>query len=32
VSDLPFGHDGVNAALPVGVMAELDGDQGILTH
>ncbi|MGK7926553.1 MAG: LD-carboxypeptidase [Spirulina sp.] len=30
VSDLPFGHDGVNAALPVGMMAELDGDRGIL--
>jgi muramoyltetrapeptide carboxypeptidase len=31
VSDLPFGHDGCNAALPVGVMAELDGDKGILS-
>ncbi len=30
VSDLPFGHDGVNAALPVGVIAELDGDTGTL--
>ncbi|MBP0021327.1 MAG: LD-carboxypeptidase [Cyanobacteria bacterium SBLK] len=30
VSDLPFGHDGVNAALPVGVIAELDGDRGTL--
>ncbi|MEO0824529.1 MAG: LD-carboxypeptidase [Cyanobacteria bacterium J06639_16] len=30
VSDLPFGHDGVNAALPVGVTATLDGDTGIL--
>jgi muramoyltetrapeptide carboxypeptidase len=30
VSDLPFGHDGDNAALPVGVMAKLDADQGIL--
>jgi muramoyltetrapeptide carboxypeptidase len=30
VSDLPFGHDGVNAALPVGQMAELDGDRGSL--
>lgn len=30
VSDLPFGHQGANAALPVGVMAHLDGDQGIL--
>ncbi|GAB4370685.1 MAG: LD-carboxypeptidase [Elainellaceae cyanobacterium] len=28
VSDLPFGHDGVNAALPVGVLAQLDADQG----
>lgn len=31
VSDLPFGHDGVNAALPVGVMATLDSDNGTLT-
>ena len=31
VSDLPFGHDGVNAALPVGIAAELDGDLGTLT-
>ena len=31
VSDLPFGHDGSNAALPVGVMAVLDGDQGSLS-
>ncbi|MDX2212690.1 MAG: LD-carboxypeptidase [Oculatellaceae cyanobacterium bins.114] len=30
VSDLPFGHDGVNAALPVGVPVELDGDRGTL--
>ncbi|MBW4553361.1 MAG: LD-carboxypeptidase [Aphanocapsa sp. GSE-SYN-MK-11-07L] len=30
VADLPFGHDGVNAALPVGVPAWLDGDQGLL--
>ena len=30
VAELPFGHDGVNAALPVGVMAELDGDTGTL--
>ena len=30
VSDLPFGHDGVNAALPVGITATLDGDTGIL--
>lgn len=30
VADLPFGHEGVNAALPVGVQAELDGDQGSL--
>lgn len=31
ISELPFGHDGVNAALPVGVEVELDGNQGILT-
>ncbi|BAY43592.1 peptidase U61 LD-carboxypeptidase A [Scytonema sp. HK-05] len=31
VSDLPFGHDGPNAALPVGVLATLDADQGILS-
>lgn len=31
VSDLPFGHDGVNAALPVGQPVELDADQGILS-
>jgi muramoyltetrapeptide carboxypeptidase len=30
VSDLPFGHDGVNAALPVGRIARLDAQQGIL--
>ncbi|MEB3340997.1 LD-carboxypeptidase [Okeania sp.] len=30
VSELPFGHDGPNAALPVGVEANLDGDRGIL--
>ncbi|WP_298612217.1 LD-carboxypeptidase [uncultured Thermosynechococcus sp.] len=30
VSDLPFGHAGVNAALPVGVATELDGDRGSL--
>lgn len=30
VSDLPFGHDGVNAALPVGIMAHLDADSGVL--
>jgi muramoyltetrapeptide carboxypeptidase len=30
VADLPFGHQGVNAALPVGMMACLDGDQGSL--
>lgn len=30
VSDLPFGHGGANAALPVGVLAELDGDRGQL--
>jgi len=31
VSDLPFGHDGENAALPVGVPVLLDGDRGILS-
>lgn len=31
VSELPFGHDGVNAALPVGVLARLDGDRGTLS-
>jgi muramoyltetrapeptide carboxypeptidase len=31
VSDLPFGHDGDNAALPVGVTAKLDANQGTLT-
>jgi muramoyltetrapeptide carboxypeptidase len=30
VSNLPFGHDGPNAALPVGVPVRLDGDRGIL--
>ncbi|MDG2990904.1 LD-carboxypeptidase [Candidatus Synechococcus calcipolaris G9] len=30
VSGLPFGHEGVNAALPVGIMATLDGDRGQL--
>lgn len=30
VSDLPFGHDGPNAVLPVGIPARLNGDQGIL--
>jgi muramoyltetrapeptide carboxypeptidase len=32
VSNLPFGHDGSNAALPVGVLAKLDADQGILSY
>jgi muramoyltetrapeptide carboxypeptidase len=31
VADLPFGHDGCNACLPVGVMATLDGDRGELS-
>lgn len=31
VSDLPFGHDGANAALPVGIIAQLDGDRGLLS-
>ncbi len=30
VSDLPFGHDGENAALPLGALARLDGDRGTL--
>jgi muramoyltetrapeptide carboxypeptidase len=30
VSDLPFGHDGCNAALPVGVQVTLDAEHGIL--
>ncbi|MCC5646179.1 LD-carboxypeptidase [Nostoc sp. CHAB 5824] len=30
VSDLPFGHDSPNAALPVGIEVILDGDAGIL--
>ncbi len=30
VSDLPFGHEGVNFALPVGQIVTLDGDQGWL--
>lgn len=30
VYDLPFGHDGVNAALPVGQPVELNGDTGVL--
>jgi len=31
VSNLPFGHDGCNAALPVGVLVKLDADQGFLS-
>jgi muramoyltetrapeptide carboxypeptidase len=31
VADLPFGHDGANAALPVGITAQLDGDSGLLS-
>jgi muramoyltetrapeptide carboxypeptidase len=30
VSELPFGHDGANAALPVGIEVVLDGDRGKL--
>lgn len=30
VSNLPFGHSNHNAALPVGVLATLNGNQGIL--
>ena len=31
VSDLPFGHQAPNAALPVGFMATLDGNEGVLS-
>ena len=31
VSDLPFGHDGENAALPVGLPVTLDSDRGELS-
>ncbi len=31
VSNLSFGHDGSNAALPVGIQATLDGNQGTLS-
>lgn len=31
VADLPFGHEGINAALPVGIPATLDGDRGVLS-
>lgn len=31
VSGLPFGHDGVNAVLPVGQLVELDADTGLLS-
>ncbi|MGV0026004.1 S66 peptidase family protein [Phormidesmis priestleyi] len=31
VSGLPFGHDGENAALPVGIPVLLDGNQGVLS-
>ena len=31
VANLPFGHDGCNAALPVGVEAILDGNTGTLS-
>ncbi|MGF1493982.1 MAG: LD-carboxypeptidase [Microcoleaceae cyanobacterium] len=31
VSDLPFGHDGPNMMLPVGVTVTLDADRGILS-
>jgi muramoyltetrapeptide carboxypeptidase len=30
VANLPFGHDGANAALPVGSWVRLDGDRGCL--
>lgn len=31
VSELPFGHDGANAALPVGQIVQLDADEGSLS-
>ncbi|MGQ9870861.1 S66 peptidase family protein [Leptodesmis sp.] len=31
VSDLPFGHDGPNAILPVGIPARLNGEDGVLS-
>ncbi|EDX85877.1 LD-carboxypeptidase superfamily [Synechococcus sp. PCC 7335] len=31
VSGLPFGHDGENAAMPVGLSAKLDADSGVLS-
>jgi len=30
ISELPFGHDGVNACLPVGGLVEIDGDEGVV--
>jgi len=30
ISDLPFGHDGDNACLPVGGMVEIDGETGVV--
>jgi len=31
VSNLPFGHDGPNAILPVGIPARLNGEDGVLS-
>jgi muramoyltetrapeptide carboxypeptidase len=31
VAELPFGHDGANAPLPVGQVVVLDADQGTLS-
>jgi muramoyltetrapeptide carboxypeptidase len=31
VSDLPFGHDGPNAILPVGIPTRLNGEDGLLS-
>lgn len=31
ISNLPFGHDGDNACLPVGGKVEIDGETGILS-
>ncbi len=32
VMNLPFGHDGENAPLPVGCIAEIDGNNGTLSY
>lgn len=30
ISELPFGHDGINACLPLGQFVEIDGNEGIV--